>query len=371
MNPPVAYSHMDRAPIFIAGCGRSGTTYLRSILAAHPDLFFIPQESLYLLDYLRYGRFTPSALLTRLFYNEPQLKWYKGKRLPLDPDHTAVGIRRVYSEAARATGAQMWGQKTPRFVRHMRLFDRCFGHINWLLIYRDPRAVVTSMLKSERHTYSLARACNRWLLDNRLIVDLLQGHTAIPPNIFLVKYEDLIRHFEQTTGALFDFLGVPPLFPGEIIQRGVAHPFKGYQFDSNSVREGLRPQTKFIHAWQEFLSADQRRYIEMRCAGEMEILGYTPVTGHSENRHQYSNGLAGTGIRDAMIPIWYLSKWPRYLFHTGCRKIIFRFFHLRHRMAYALFKTPGTNAVKHEDISGADLVSAQPGTNTKVRPTVG
>lgn len=355
MNSPVAYSQMDKAPIFIAGCGRSGTTYLRSILAAHPNLFFVPQESLYLLDYLRYGRFIPGTILTRLFYNEPQLKWYKGKRLPLDGDHMATGIRRVYCEAARANEAQMWGQKTPRFVRHMKLFDRCFGHINWLLIYRDPRAVVTSMLKSERHTYSLPRACNRWLRDNRLIADLLQSHAAIPSNIFLVKYEDLIGHFEQTMDALFDFLGVPPLPPEEIIQRGVANPFKGYSFDSNSVREGLQPQSKFIHAWQKVLLTDQCRYIEMRCAEEMEILGYEPVTEHSMSLYQYSNDSTRAGIRDILIPFWYLSKWPRYLLHTVCRKVIFRFFHLGQKISYALskatkslpFRLPGTNAMKH------------------------
>ena len=68
--------------VFIIGCGRSGTTLLRTILNHHSKLF-IPTESLFILDYLKFGNSIPPKLCSFMLKHEPQFKIWFNSELPL------------------------------------------------------------------------------------------------------------------------------------------------------------------------------------------------------------------------------------------------------------------------------------------------
>jgi len=309
-------------PVILCGCGRSGTTYVKSVLDAHPKLF-IPTESLFLMDYLRYERHVPSRLLSWFFFKEPQLRsWYSGPCFRIRTVREA--IIRVHMDMAKKRGATRWGQKTPRFIRSMNLVNRTFQGTQWILIYRDPRAVTASMLKSKRHTYSVSRACARWNRDNRTIIELVKDSSS-RENIFILKYEDVIAHFSDVLVDLFQFLGLHALNIHEVLQFGSTPGFKGSKFEVNAVREGLAPQKEIMNHWKRVLTEEQIRKIEILCASGMKALGYDFFFPQSNAVRTLKKAKDWTGLKDVLILFEYLKKWPSYLLCTFLRKMCFLF----------------------------------------------
>jgi hypothetical protein len=310
-------------PIFIAGCGRSGTTYLQTIIDTHREVF-VPTETLFLPEYLRRAHHVPRRLLEWLFFNEPHLTaWYDGPRFPVND--AAEAIERVHQHMAAKEGARVWGQKTPRFVRHIDLFRRHFPGCRWVLIYRDPRATVASMLNSPVHPFSLGWACARWVRDNQPVLDHLR-HPR--PDTLVVCYEELIRDFDNHLTRIFDFLGLERL-GREVVERGgVVRNFKGTTFSiqKNNVRDGLAPQLKSIDSWRKTLSEGQVREIERRCDGMMQALGYQALpagpTGLKVRTHEWLWSM-GSRVQNLSILGRYLRHWPYFLVHSALRKAVF------------------------------------------------
>ena len=310
-------------PIFIAGCGRSGTTYLQTIVDTHPDVF-IPTETLFLAEYLRAAGHVPRRLLEWLFFNEPHLTaWYDGPRFPVHD--AAQAIETVHAHMAAKEGARVWGQKTPRFVRHIDLFRQHFPGCRWVLIYRDPRATVASMLNSPVHPYSLGWACARWVRDNQPVLDHLRRPR---PDTLVVCYEQLIRDFDNHLRRVFDFLGLKRL-DREVVERGgVVRNFKGTTFSiqKNNVRDGLAPQLKSIDSWRKTLSEGQVREIERRCDGMMQALGYQPLpagpTGLKVRKHEWLWSI-WSRVQNLSILGRYLRHWPYFLVHSALRTTVF------------------------------------------------
>ena len=307
--------------VLIAGCGRSGTTFLRTLLDAHPDIY-IPSESLFIIDYLKYAHHVPQRLRTWLFFNEPQLRaWYQGPTWQFG--HTASAIRRVHQHEARRQGAVLWGQKTPRFIREMPLFDHAFDDTKWILMYRDPRAVAASMLRSTRHTYSIAQACRRWKNDNRPIVRIMRGENDAHRTC-IIKYEELILNYNDTMRRIFQFLDVRPQ-SAAALARNVRWPeLRGSRFRDNAMRTGLDPQPDLIDTWQRLLKPHEIDYIQRRCSRQMRLLGYDPIQIPLNTTPTYLNTLNPIAIKDALILFEYLKNWPQYLVHTALRKFVMK-----------------------------------------------
>jgi len=312
--------------IIIAGCGRSGTTYLKTLLDAHPDIF-IPTESLFLVDYLKNKKQSDSLIFSHLFFNEPQLKaWYSGNKFQIN--NISEAICSVHKHEAIKNNAKIWGQKTPRFIRYMDLFNDNIPNIKWILIYRDPRAVVNSMLKSQRHTFSCITAVNRWIKDNSIILESIKNH-SIPKNTLIIKYEDIINSFEYHLDKLFQFIGVKSIDKDTLLQDAKVVPLRGSKFPINTVRDSFAPQPKLITSWQKQLTKEQIYIIEKKCFELMIDLGYEPIlycNEHSKNNDLFifaKDRLRST--KDILIVFEYLQKWPSYLFHTIIRKAYFSF----------------------------------------------
>jgi hypothetical protein len=323
------------APIFIAGCGRSGTTYLQTIVDTHPDVF-IPTETLFLPEYLRKARYVPRRLLEWLFFNEPHLTaWYDGPRFPVHD--AAEAIETVHRHMAAKEGARIWGQKTPRFVRHIDLFRQNFPGCRWVLIYRDPKATVASMLNSPVHPFSLGWACSRWVRDNRPVIEHLRRPR---PDTLVVCYEQLIRDFDNQLARIFDFLGLEKVERDVLERGGVVRNFKGTTFSiqKNNVRDGLAPQPKSIDSWKKSLSEGQAREIERRCEGTMHALGYQPLppgpTGLKVRQGEWLWTLRSR-LQNLSILGRYLRHWPYFLVHSVVRTTVFA-------LCSALSKLEGT-----------------------------
>ena len=164
---------MKKEPILIGGCGRSGTTFLLSILAAHPKIHGINKES---------GNFALPKLGRR---NKFQTILNISHDLYLDRKKSAVRFI----------------EKTPKNVNNINgAFKFLNGKLKFIHIVRDGREVITSKHPGLKDEY--------WVSFDRWINDVSNGlKHKNNENILLVRYEDLVNDFTNTIKTILDFIG--------------------------------------------------------------------------------------------------------------------------------------------------------------------
>jgi hypothetical protein len=143
---------MLRAPApFIVGVGRSGTTLLRLMLDAHPDLA-IPGETHFLIDFLtddarhvtreQFVRVaTGASTWPNLAIGEPALR---NALATVEPFSVADAIRAFYRLYASLYGKSRWGDKTPPYRSHMVGLQQLLPEAHLIHVIRDGRDAARS-----------------------------------------------------------------------------------------------------------------------------------------------------------------------------------------------------------------------------------
>lgn len=273
------------SPFFIIGCGRSGTTLLRNILNHHSKIA-IPLESLFIIDYLSIKDSIPLDTLRNLMVREYEIdEW----GLKIGPDLLAdcssvkdmiIAIHNLYMEAY---GKAMWGQKTPRFIRHGDLLKATFPDCSFIHVIRDPRAVVSSLIKSNVHRSNAYYASLRWLNDVNEGLKLKSKHKK---DLLEIRYEDLVKNPKDTLEVVCAFIGVdyePTIL--EYHKRG-NQEYSAYYKKVHSML-GKSPITERIDAWRSTLSKREISLIESLCGETMKELGYAPSTKYGSPDNIY------------------------------------------------------------------------------------
>jgi len=165
-------------PVFIGGCGRSGTTLLLSILSAHDQLFCHPKEL---------GLF-----------NGKQSVLTDGKK-DLSRKHRMHMSLLFNSIPATAT---RWVEKSPSNIRHIeKISAYTGGQFKFIQIIRDGRDVILS-----RHPTAPDRY---WVEPERWINDVTVGLKWMnDPHVYTIKYEDLLSNYEVTIRGICDHIGI-------------------------------------------------------------------------------------------------------------------------------------------------------------------
>jgi len=258
-------------PFFIVGCGRSGTSLLRTMLDHHPAIC-VPPEALCLIDLLR-ARNADARRLRRTMLADHEIRAWG---VPLDEssyaDCTTAAelIDRVHRLRAQHLGKPGWGHKTPRFVRHTELLRDAFPDARFVHVVRDPRAVALSFMRSPVHRSNPLYAARRWRRDAGAGRELTDAH---PDRAIEVRYEDLVTAPRETIERTCGFLGIA------FDERTLAYHRDAADEIADShraihARLAAPPDPARIHAWRDALTPAQVRTIETIAGPLMDRFGY-------------------------------------------------------------------------------------------------
>jgi Sulfotransferase family len=198
---------------FIVGCGRSGTTLLRAMCDAHPDLA-VPPESHFVVDLAprRGPLLDVDAFLDRLYESEWFSLW-EVDRTELErsfatspPADYSAAVRTVFRGWANRRGKPRYADKTPGYVLHIPMLARLFPEAVFVHLIRDGRDVACSF-RELGWADGVEEAALHW----RLRVERgRRAGRALPPGRYReVRYEDLVQDPKSQLETLCSAVDLP------------------------------------------------------------------------------------------------------------------------------------------------------------------
>ncbi len=260
-----------KAPFFILGLPRSGTTLLRDLLRSHPNIA-IPNESHFMVRlYQMFGdpQSDQDALqilkwLKRLdhfqrFDIEVDIEQFKKKRSYKDI------INYIYNIYAQKLHKIRWGDKTPGYLRHVPILLKLFPDALLIHIIRDGRDVALSNIVQKFGPNNVACAAIQW---KKTLVIHERLKQICPASQYLeVQYEQLLMQPRLVLEKVCGFLSEP--FTEEIL---------------TATRDGLYTnissvQSQHIDAsncfkWKSKMRQDQLKIFESIAGDVLIYFGY-------------------------------------------------------------------------------------------------
>lgn len=191
---------------FIVGVSRSGTTLLRLMLDAHPDLA-IPPETHFVPEA---AKCADAGAFVETLASHPRWRDHgldaEGFRRRVDeirPFDPAEALRTFYLAYAERLGKRRWGDKTPRYLREMPLIERMLPEARFVHLIRDGRDVALSGLRAGFGPKDVEGQARRW----RSSIE--QARTEKPEHYLEARYEDLILEPEKTLRGVCEFVKLP------------------------------------------------------------------------------------------------------------------------------------------------------------------
>ncbi|HET8673835.1 MAG TPA: sulfotransferase [Thermoleophilaceae bacterium] len=285
--------------IWLFGSPRSGSTWLRRMLAEHPVIEvmdeptigyhlspFLSNEPGYHPDDLDVSTFTLRRVAQdqphRFFAEQYADVWVPGlRRLINDRLLAHLGL-----EVGRyAANDALLLVKEPNGSQSADVIMRAQPEARLLFLLRDGRDVVDSELASfavggwQERSFSHMRgvaeeerldfvvnSAYQWLWRTEVVEQAFDAHAG-PKH--MLRYEDLLREPERHLSEIFDWLGAP-LEPAEVAAVAERHSFE------RLPSHGADQQDRFAKpgAWRENLRPDEQEALERILAPKLRQLGY-------------------------------------------------------------------------------------------------
>jgi Sulfotransferase family len=311
---------------FIVARGRSGTTLLRAMFNAHPDVA-VPPESNFAVQfastrrkYERHGDFDIDRFTRDLFDHYAFGDWKLSDHAIREalkagvPADVPDAIRTLYRTFARQQGKARYANQTPSYVLHIELLAETFPEARFIHLIRDGRHVALSYMDADFGPSSLPQAAAYW---NRAVRAGRSAGDRIGPHRYReIRYEDLIADPEIALRDLCGFVDVP--FDGAMLhyfERTDPTPPRNAKAHPNVHK----PPLAGLRDWREALSDREVKVFDALAGDLLEDLGY-------------ERGRSGSRLA-AFVGAWYRSSWHVRRVTHG---VISRFRRQRRRLARRL-----------------------------------
>ena len=320
---------MSTRPVFVGGCPRSGTTLVRAMLEAHPELA-IPGETRILVDgyraRARWGDLSDPANRRRVAQWVVERKVSRHRRLSEDagelvermvaaPPTIGSVLSAGFHLYAERQGKPRWGDKRPSLVLNLDAVFAMFPDAQYVNIVRDPRAVLASIRRVGRQQgwggRGLAAGADKWERSIRA-AERWRGRLRAD-QFHELRYEDLVADPEAVLGRLVGFLELDPAGLDAMLHH---HETTGVA-SARLHRLVSRPVTsEAVRTWEQTLRPREVAFVESALGDWMGRYGYEPAaTGkpvpeklaqrHRRRRREMRRVYAKRRVRELWLRLTY------------------------------------------------------------------
>ena len=304
---------------FVVGVNRSGTTLLRMMLDAHPELTMPPETHFVpeLIEVAEAGDPAPEALLATI---TRQREWgdfglteeeLLARFRALDPLTAGDALRAFFTAYAERAGKPRWGDKTPIYVKSMRKIERALPEARFVHVIRDGRDVALSIHDRAVKEHPLDRIAERWV---RRIAGAREQARHLS-HYKEVRYEALILDTEPTLREICDFLALPwddavldyhqrsadrlAEMKRELPEDGRRTTLSVERRMQTHARTTEKPDPRRVSRWRESMDRRDREIFESIAGPLLRELGYAVGDGEGTEPRDDEHPAAAEGAASA------------------------------------------------------------------------
>lgn len=303
VKEPIADRQQTTNPyVFLVGCPRSGTTMLKRMVAAHPQIA-VTRETHWVARYYERrkglteeGRVTPAIVDTWFDY-------HRFAHMKVTPEQlaqmvaTSPGapypqfVSKLYDKYGERKGKSIVGDKTPTYVRKIPILRSLWPHARFVHLIRDGRDVWLSM-RNWRMVHKAAGGFATWHSDPVVTTALWwkalvaigcqDGAVMDSSHYKSIYYEQLVSRSDQECRDLAAFLQLQyhPKMP-RYYEGHTSH-----SEDGSANRDWL-PPTPGLRNWRTQMDSSEIESFEAAAGDLLHRLGYElgcPKVGQAVRR---------------------------------------------------------------------------------------
>ena len=284
----------SKAPVFVLGCGRSGTKLLyHTLLSAGGFAVYYAESNAFNLLGLCFGNLANRANRRKLLdaYYKSMLFERTGlkqedidQRVMDDCRNTGDFLRIVMEAVARKQGVERWAECTPLHLLYLPLIKKAVPDALIVHIIRDGRDVTASLhrigwirpLPWDRARAYLAPAIFwRWIVSKGRRYGQQMGNDYME-----VHYEDVVQQPRETLARIGAFIEQDLDY-----DRVQQNPLGSLQNPNSSFRgDGQEKEANTIARWKTMFTPEQIRNIEAVDGDLLQATGYALETPREKRR---------------------------------------------------------------------------------------
>jgi len=293
----------SKAPVFVLGCGRSGTKLLyHTLLSAGGFAVYHAESNAFNLIGLRFGNLARREnrrvlldhwLRSNLFYRSG-LRREEIEPKVLEECRNAGDFLRILMEAiAHKQGVERWAECTPLHLLYLPLIKKLLPDALIVHIIRDGRDVAVSLdrigwikpFSWDRKRKLLAPAIFwRWIVSKGRKYGQAMGGDYLE-----VHYEDVVERPREALARIGTFIDHDLDY--DRIQRNA----QGSMVDPNSSfrGDGQEKESNPVGRWKTVLPAGEVAQVESLIGDELQETGYTLSASAGQKRPSFPVNLMG------------------------------------------------------------------------------
>lgn len=270
--------------VFLLSLPRSGSTLLQRILASHSAISTISEP--WLLLPLLYATRKQGTFAE--YGHGQSFKAFSDllAELPNGLTDYEAALRSFYMSLCEKIANQesiYFLDKTPRYTLIAEDLLRIFPDAKFIVLWRNPLAIIASMLEAWSQTH--------WNM-HHFNIDLYKGLDSLvhfsaqhADQIYQLRYEDLVTQPENQLIQLLSFLGLP--YEQEVLDNLNKVQLKGQLGDKITQQKMLSISSQSIHKWQHSISNILRKkwawhYLGWIGQDRLSVMGYDLQNLHNQ-----------------------------------------------------------------------------------------
>jgi hypothetical protein len=299
----------DEDLIFVGGIARSGTTLFQNAIDSHSRILGLPEfKNLHrIINLHKQMSHEIRRGFIDLICNEQELdKYFKDF------------IRSFFSPLKKKYDCKFISEKTPQNLLVFADLIRLFPKAHFVLVVRDPRAIVNSTknVRARARKNEIASPVGSFFefthqIKNqyKLTFDLVEKYKD---RIFLVRYADMVNDLERVTKDFCQYMSIPwepamtsPGAKQHMNEKGMTTDFNQAFYDKKLLRRNAERSS--LYKWKKELSKREINYINtsFKKDGLDNMFGYE-LSNEDMSFFDHIYNFARNS-RDKLIRMYYLS----------------------------------------------------------------